>query len=180
MVKTGLSWDKDEYVPVAQVALKKHTERELRQEYTRLRDIAQKRLARIGQSEFAESMTYKNFVGQFKTTRSIKDVGELTVRLAALAGFVETGTTVTSMKKQRAESLKTLHEHGYTYVTKENFVRFGQFMQAYRNANLDRVYDSKRAVKIFADKPDRKNVSPSRLKSLFEADEKRRLAEDGL
>ena len=165
---SGLKWDPSDYNPVYQIALKRHTERELRQEYTRLRDIAQKRLGRIGQTEFAESQVYKNWAGRFPMTKTIKDPQTLALALADVANYVGGGITLKTMKQQRARSLETLHEHGYDFVTKENFVKFGRFMDAYRAANLDRVAGSDIAVKVFSNNPDRKNLSPSRLKELFD------------
>lgn len=175
--KTGLKWQPEDYNPVVQVALRRHTEKELRQEYTRLRDIAQKRLSRIGATEFAETQTYKNWAGRFPMTKTIKDPKTLALALADVANYVGGGMTLATMKRQRERSLKTLREHGYTYVNKENFVSFGAFMDKYRAAKLDSIYDSKRAVAIYNMNPDRKNTSPSRLKELFEADQ--RLIEKG-
>lgn len=174
---SGLKWSPEDYNPVVQVALKHHTERELRQEYTRLRDIAQKRLGRIGQSEFAESQVYKNWAGRFPMTKTIKDPKTLALALADVANYVGGGMTLKTMKQQRARSLKSLHEHGYSFVTKENYVSFGQFMEKYRSSHLDKIYDSKRAAAIFNMNPKRKNTTPSRLKQLFEADQ--RLIEQG-
>ena len=169
--KTGLKWQPEDYNPVVQVALKRHTEKELRQEYTRLRDIAQKRLSRIGATEFAETQTYKNWAGKFPMTKTIKDPQTLAMALADVANFVGGGMTLKTMKQQRARSLETLHEHQYSDINEANFVRFGNFMDKYRAAQLDVIYDSKRAVKIFADRPDRINMSPSRLQELFKADD---------
>ena len=174
---SGLKWSPDDYNPVYQIALKRHTERELRQEYTRLRDIAQKRLGRIGQSEFAESQVYKNWAGRFPMTKTLKDPKMLALALADVANYVGGGMTLRTMQQQRSRSLATLHEHGYEFVNKENYVKFGQFMEKYRAAHLDKVYDSKRAAAIFNMNPNRKNTSPSRMKQLFEADQ--RLIEQG-
>lgn len=174
---SGLKWDPSDYNPVHQIALKHHTEKELRQEYTRLRDIAQKRLGRIGQSEFAESQVYKNWAGRFPMTKTIKDPKTLALALADVANYVGGGMTLRTMRQQRTRSLKTLSEHGYNFVNKENYVKFGQFMEKYRSAHLDKVYDSKRAAAIFKMNPNRKNTSPSRMKQLFEADQ--RLIEQG-
>lgn len=169
--KTGLKWQQEDYNPVVQIALRRHTEKELRQEYTRLRDIAQKRLSRIGATEFAETQTYKNWAGRFPMTKTIKDPKTLALALADVANFVGGGMTLKTMKQQRARSLETLHEHQYPDINEANFVRFGNFMDKYRAAQLDVIYDSKRAVKIFADRPDRINMSPSRLMELFKADD---------
>lgn len=168
---SGLKWSSDDYNPVVQVALRRHTEKELRQEYTRLRDIAQKRLSRIGATEFVETQTYKNWAGKFPMTKTIKDPQTLAMALADVANFVGGGMTLGTMKQQRARSLATLHEHEYSDINEANFIRFGRFMDKYRAAKLDVINDSKRAVKIFLDRPDRVNLSPSRLKELFEAED---------
>lgn len=168
---SGLKWSPEDYNPVVQVALRRHTEKELRQEYTRLRDIAQKRLSRIGATEFAETQTYKNWAGRFPMNKTIKDPKTLALALADVANYVGGGMTLRTMKQQRERSLATLHEHKYSAINEANFIRFGNFMDKYRAAKLDVIYDSKRAVKIFADKPDRVNTSPSRLEELFKADD---------
>lgn len=168
---SGLKWQQEDYNPVVQIALRRHTEKELRQEYTRLRDIAQKRLSRIGATEFAESQTYKNWAGRFPVTRSIKDPKTLALALADVANYVGGGMTLKTMKQQRARSLETLHEHKYSDINEANFIRFGNFMDKYRAAKLDVLNDSKRAVKIFLANPERKNLSPSRLQELFKAED---------
>lgn len=168
---SGLKWQQEDYNPVVQIALRRHTEKELRQEYTRLRDIAQKRLSRIGATEFAESQTYKNWAGRFPVTRSIKDPKTLALALADVANFVGGRMTLKTMKQQRARSLETLHEHKYSDINEGNFIRFGAFMDKYRAAKLDVLNDSKRAVKIFLTNPERKNLSPSRLQELFKAED---------
>lgn len=176
---SGLKWQQEDYNPVVQIALRRHTEKELRQEYTRLRDIAQKRLNRIGQTEFAETQTYKNWAGKFPMTKTLKDPQTLAMALADVANYVGGGMTLRTMKQQRERSLATLHEHEYSDINEANFIRFGNFMDKYRAAQIDVIYDSKRAVKIFADKPDRINLSPSRMMELFKADDIKQYKDKG-
>ena len=47
------------------------------------------------------------------------------------------------------KSIKTLHEHGYTFVTKENYKDFAEFMAEYRYQKLDMSYDSGEAADTF-------------------------------
>lgn len=61
---------------------------ELRKEYTRLRDIAQKRIKRLGQSYFKNSEAYKYNEDRFKLLKDIKTDHELRMLLSDLSKFV--------------------------------------------------------------------------------------------
>ena len=60
----------------------------LRKEYTRLRDISQKRLKRLAASEFSDSEAYKYNVDRFKKIKDIKSDAELRILLSDLSRFV--------------------------------------------------------------------------------------------
>lgn len=107
------------------------TEREIRAEYTRLRDIAQKRLKRLERSE-PESYAYRQNVGVYgpargMTTDEIKDL------LPDLARFISAKAgSVSGIRAIRKQTLETLWARGYTFVTPENLREFGDFMDAWR------------------------------------------------
>ena len=118
-------------------------EKTVRKEYTRLRDIAQKRLKRIEQAGFGESNIYEANVHRFKKLKEIKSKNELASRLSDLAHFIETPySRVSKLKDQRAKSLKTLHSNGYLFVNEDNYLEFGKFMQAWRASKYNELYDS--------------------------------------
>lgn len=83
---------------------------ELKKEYTRLRDIAQKRLKRLADSPFSESEAYKYNVDRFKKIKDIEDETELRTLLADLSKFVnKEASTIKgqyAIMARRAESLQ--------------------------------------------------------------------------
>ena len=99
-----------------------YTERELRKEYARLRDIAQKRLKRLEASEFANSQTVLYNKDRFIPTREISGTGELTHLLSDIARFLTASrSTVSGMKAYRKKSVESLREGGLTGITEKNF-----------------------------------------------------------
>lgn len=109
-------------------------DRILRAEYTRLRDIAQKRIKRLGASEWRDTKLYKKHAQGFPKLSELPNAKNLSYELAALARFVAAKTTtVSGLRHQRSESLKTLHRHGYNFVNIQNYKAFGEFMESYRD-----------------------------------------------
>ena len=111
---------------------------EIRKEYTRLRDIAQKRIKRLAASEFRTTRTFKKYQTGFKTLKEVKSPTELAYEMSKLYRFVQAGYTVSQFKKQRRESLKTLHRHRYDFVNEENYQAFSEFMEDYRDSHIDK------------------------------------------
>lgn len=125
------------YTP-AHLLSKTVTQSEIRKEYTRLRDIAQKRIKRLGQSEFKDTEAYQKYKQGFPKLKDIKNETQLAYMLSALHKYVASNQTVSALRKQRKESLKTLHRHKYNYVNEKNYQKFANFMEDYRQAQLDR------------------------------------------
>lgn len=116
------------------------SQRDIRSEYTRLRDIAQKRIKRLGESEWADTKLYKKYREGFPKLSQIPNETNLSYEMAALAKFVNMKTsTITGLRHQRTESLRTLKRHGYDFVNEQNYRAFGEFMEAYR----DRIEEKK-------------------------------------
>ena len=112
-------------------------DKQIRAEYTRLRDIAQKRIKRLGESEWRSSETYQRYKEGFPKLSQIPNRTNLSYELAKLSRFVSAKTTtVSGLKHQRTEQLKSLKKHGYEFVNKENIDKFGQFMEEFRNKEL--------------------------------------------
>lgn len=99
-----------------------YTERELRQEYSRLRDVAQKRLKRLQKSEFKNTQTVRYNVGRFKPLKDISGAGELVHLLGDLARFLTASRgSVTGMREAQRKSIETLHESGLTAINEQNY-----------------------------------------------------------
>ena len=148
----------------------------IKAEYTRLRDIAQKRLKRMAKTEFRETETFKQNWGYFTKIRDMAGKGmkgdkispELSYKMAALARFVAAeGSTVSGMKKQREKSLQTLKQHGYDFVNKSNYANFAKFMQEYRQQKLDSQFDSGEVAELF-ETMEKNRVDPAQVADDFE------------
>lgn len=121
----------------------------LRKEYTRLRDIAQKRLQRLGQSEQGrESDIYVSNVGAFPT---IKKMGGNVNKynLIKLARFVANDmSTVRGQKAVISKTVKSLNAVGITSVTKGNLDDYGDMMEYIRAVGYDAMlYEIKKGKK---------------------------------
>ena len=148
----------------------------IKAEYTRLRDIAQKRLKRMAGTEFRETETFKQNWGYFTRIRDMAGKGmkgdrispELSYKMAALARFVAAeGSTISGMKKQREKSLETLKQHGYDFVNAGNYIQFAKFMQEYRQQKLDSQYDSGDAAELY-ETVEKNKVDPAQVADDFE------------
>lgn len=164
--KATLKYDKNLYTPTG---AKELTDKELRQEYSRLRSIARKRLERFEGTEWTTSQIYQYNKEGFKPLKEIKSDRELRYLFSDVARFItaERGS-VSGLEKERRRAVKTLNERGYSFVNKKNFRKFAEFMEYVRIANLNRIFDSKR-VADFYEATERENRSEEEMRSAFKA-----------
>jgi len=165
-----LNYDADWYQPRnLRQQMKAGNLGEIRKEYTRLRDISQKRLKRMGQTMWKDTQTYQRNVHHYPKLKDIKSEAELAHRLSDLSRFITAKTSsVSGMESQMKKALKTLHEHDYNFVSKENFLQFGKFMEEYRFQKLDEMgYDSGTAAEAF-NQLEIHRVDPEKVKEDFE------------
>lgn len=124
----NFKWSISTYYPGA---LAERSEKELRQEYARLRAVAQKSIQRLGKSEFASGATYRKAVGRFPTTKSITDTRELTMALVDIVGFLSAkGSSVSGLKAIREEQVYTWNKvYKYEFVNTGNFSAWVEFLE---------------------------------------------------
>lgn len=143
------------------------TYKQKRAAYTQLRDIAQKRIKRLAR-EFSQSETYKQHKEGIRKLRDIKTESQLNQELAKLNKLIQSPySTITGQKEIRQKNLETLEEHGYTLkgkpvVTKENYDRFTDFMEAYRASVEAQAYGSDIPVDLF-NEAERLKIKPQTL-----------------
>lgn len=149
---------------------KQLTDRNLREEYSRLRSIAVKRLQRLGNSEWNDTDLYLRSKNKFKKLKDIKNERELRYLFSDLHYFLASPrSSVTGLDKIRRQSLDTLHEHGYKFVTKENFRKFGRFMEWAKEHAQAYMYDSERVANIFNEFSVKRNLSQQEIETAFRA-----------
>ena len=160
-----LSWNYNEYTPLG---LKAYSERELRKEYSRLRSIARKRLERLEKSEFATTSIVDINKGKFRPLSAIRTEGQLRYLLSDLARFiVSPQSTIRGQRARVKQTVRTLQERGYTFVTPGNFHKFTQFMDEMRRQKLDRLYDSERVIELF-ESIEKRSIDPDLVFTNFQ------------
>ena len=149
---------------------KQLTGRNLREEYSRLRSIAVKRLQRLGNSEWNDTDLYLRSKNKFKKLKDIKNERELRYLFSDLHYFLDSPrSSVTGLDKIRRQSLDTLHEHGYDFVTKKNFREFARFMEWAREHAQAYMYDSERVAIAYNELAVKRNLSQQEIESSFRA-----------
>ena len=168
--RASVTYGPDWYTPVAIKNLLATPEGEkiVRKEYTRLRDISQKRLKRLKAAGYESTQQYKRNVLHYPKLKDIKSKTELAYRLSDLSRFIEAKTsTVSGIKETQKKAIETMHEHGYDFINSSNIKQFGEFMEEFRNRQLDMEYDSGDAAELFS-VVTKKKVSIEKVKENFE------------
>ncbi len=149
--KASLYYDFIWYTPSnLKAALENDNEKAVRKEYTRLRDIAQKRLKRLKAAGYEDTEAYRKNINHYPTLKEIKTKSELAQRLSDLSRFIKSElSTVSGIKERERKTLESLSEHGYGFVNEGNLSDFGDFMEQYRDQLLDMEYDSGDAAEVY-------------------------------
>ena len=121
----------------------------IKSEYIRLRKIAQERLREMSKSPIGrESYTFKRNQGRFRPASELT-TGQMKVQLSEVARMITARRgTLAGIKRARKQAIATFHEHGYEFVTEENYSEFGEFMRAWKESRF-RGYGSMVAVDFF-------------------------------
>ena len=131
----NFKWQREEYTPTG---LQGVPTQEINKEYSRLRDIAMKRMARLEKSvnseEFGDMKQARNFLNyyapRFKKLEDIKSPKQLRRSLADLRYYLESPYgSVAGYKDVRRKQIQTLHEHGLTWINTKNLAEFQDFME---------------------------------------------------
>ena len=117
----------------------------LRQEYTRLRDIAQKRINRLGKSEFSESAIYKQHSHGFQKLKDIPKE-DLAKAFSELSKFVGAkASTVSGQKSIKAKTIETWNEHGLG-LNSQNYDKAIKILEELRKRKM--TYGSDKVVSL--------------------------------
>ena len=158
-----LAWDYDIYYPYR---LEQMDESALRKEYTRLRKIANKRLARLQASKYKDTNLAKEYAGGFEI---LANVADLPRELTVLARFVASKrSSITGLQRIEKQSISTLNKHGYTFVNAGNVGQFGAFMEEMRQAGYGKLCSSEFLANWWSEKGRSKRDNADRLKQEFD------------
>lgn len=141
-------------------------EKEIRRIYSEYRKIANKRAARMRAAGYG---AYESAQAHFPTTKSLS-AGALREQFAEVNRYLrDYRTRLKDLRNYEKESIERLHEHGYDFVTRENFKQFTDFMEwaRARSGSNDRVFKSDRVAELFEQK-ERLNISANALQKNFD------------
>ena len=141
---------------------------EMRKQYTYFRDIAMKRLSRLGVSEFADSQSYLKNIKQFKPLSQIETESELITRLYTVQKFLRSkGSTIRGQKEIRKKAVKAAQEKGLDFINESNIAEFGQYMDYLRAKYKGAQFDSERALRLFV-AAEKKDINPMEVADDYE------------
>lgn len=168
MYKSVLNYPRDYYTVSALELADVLTNKEMRAEYSRLRSIAQKRLANLRRAGYTDDNFYRYNAERFVPLADIKNEKQLMQKLSDIANFLSsTKSLVRERRRKERDILETLHEHGLTFVTRKNMKEFGEFMEAFRQQKLDSFYSSDQAADLYGLAME-KRINPESLQKNFE------------
>ena len=124
------------------------TPKAIREEYSRLRSIARKRLERLERLE-PDSYAYRHNVGVYKPLKELTQT-EVIKLLPELAQFIAAKTgTVTGIREARLKAIEKLQEHGYEQINESNYKTFASWMEKWRSEKLAHSIGSIEVVEAF-------------------------------
>lgn len=138
------------------------TNKQIRQEYSKLRSTANKRLQRLQEAGLGArgSFRFPKIAGRSNE--------QLEADLADVSRFLrDERTTVTGERKFVEGELDMLHEKGYEFINRENFYDFINFMEEKRQEVGGKLFDSGDAADVF-NQGQRLNIPVNVLKKNFD------------
>ena len=161
----GLKHMKSDYTPLALELT--WNEKEVRQEYSRLRSIYSKRYERLMASEYSDiGLVKERPISRYKPIRQIESNYELYHLLSELATIVSSDLTVSGLKKREKEKIEHINDvFGVGLKSHEDLLNFSKFMEHIRDFASDRIYDSDFAVELYSEG---ENLSNQKLIELYQ------------
>ena len=141
------------------------SEKEIRDEYRRLRNIANKRIDRLEKAGYEQTLTYLRNAGAYKSASNYT-MNELHYKLYQISKFVAANSsTVSGMRTIEKWAIKTLQEKGLGRI--KNLQEFGDFMEWARTRYKNSDFDSERAAEVY-NEAKRRNIDIKEIKKDYE------------
>lgn len=141
------------------------SEKEIRDEYRRLRNIANERIDRLEKAGYGQTQAYLRNAGAYKSPSNYT-MAELECKLYQISKFVSAkSSTVSGMRSIEKEAIKALQEKGLERVT--NLQEFGDFMSWARTRYKNSDFDSERAAEVY-NEAKRRSIDIEEIKKDYE------------
>lgn len=144
MATFEFGYDESYYSVQGASALQRDDFSAMKKEYTRMRDVAQKRIKRLGK-EMPTSKAYQRNAEGFKKIKDI-DPRDFAKAFSELAKFVRAkGSTVTGQRDIRRKTIKTWQEQGVN-LNERNYDKAIKILEEMRRQKI--VYGSDKVVEL--------------------------------
>lgn len=108
----------------------------LRSEYSRMRDVAQKRIKRLAKSDFSQAKAVQERPAGFPKLKDIRPQ-DFPYAMNELYRFVAAkGSTVQGQKEIRAKTIATFEKHD-VHITEEEYPQFIKILEAMRKQKIN-------------------------------------------
>ena len=147
--KSIFSWDPVTYTEQALESIvrgaNKDDMRAIKDEYTRLRDIAHKRIMRLGKSEFKKSAAYQAHKHDFPKLRDIDPVN-IPAAMAEMVKFLQAKTsTVSGQRSRRSKTIKAWQKQGLD-LNEKNYNKVMALLKEMRTRKI--LYGSDKVITL--------------------------------
>lgn len=122
---------------------------EIKKEYTRLRDILNKRIQRINKSDFAGQGIAGQFPQGLPKLAEIRPEDLPYLLQQAATAINSSAGSLKGLRHRRSETIKSLQERGYTNIDETNISSFAEFMEEARERGLEMVYGSDNVASLY-------------------------------
>lgn len=141
---------------------------EIRKEYSRLRDVAQKRLHRFEAAGATTYQAYQDNKNAFPTLAKLGSDEDVIFALSDVSRFLRSKqSSLSGIKEIRNKALSTMREQGIDFVDEGNFAQFARFMQAWKDGKWgSTVKGSEDVVSLFRF-AEKRGLDPMRLGTRF-------------
>lgn len=149
MPKNIFSWSPETYTIQALESIARGANKEdwsaIRAEYTRLRDIAHKRITRLGKSEFSKSAAYQAHKQDFPKLKNL-DPRDIPAAMAEMVKFLQAKTsTVSGQRSRRTKTIQSWQEQGLD-LNEKNYNKVMAMMKEMRSRKI--VYGSDKVITL--------------------------------
>lgn len=145
------------------------TEQQMRQEYSRLRAIANKRLQRFKGTKYENSQTYLSNAGKYVPLSTIGSQRDLLMKLVEVSRFVTAKEgSVSGINAANRKRVATFRERGLDFVNMENIQEFREFMEWSRGAGYERIYGSEKTSCVYSQAVKRMGIDVDEVRKDFE------------
>lgn len=149
MPKSIFSWSPETYTIQALESIARGANKDdwsaIKTEYTRLRDIAHKRISRLGKSEFSKSAAYQAHKHDFPKLRNL-DPRDIPAAMAEMVKFLQAKTsTVSGQRSRRTKTIQSWQEQGLD-LNEKNYNKVMAMMREMRSRKI--VYGSDKVITL--------------------------------